>query len=36
MIGGRMYEKVLEYLTSQNDITISSGINITRIIKNEI
>jgi len=36
MIGGRMYKKVLEYLTSQNDITISSGINIARIIKNKI
>lgn len=32
MKGGRMYEKILEYLTSQDDIKIRRGIDITNII----
>jgi hypothetical protein len=33
MKGGRMYEKILEYLTSEDDVKVSRGIDLTRIIK---
>ena len=33
MKGGRMYKKILEYLTSQDDVRVSKGIDLTRIIK---
>lgn len=33
MKGGRMYSEVLEYLTSQDDIKISRGIDITKMIR---
>ncbi|HZI71463.1 MAG TPA: hypothetical protein VFD60_09915, partial [Nitrososphaeraceae archaeon] len=33
MKGGRMYEKILEYLTSEDDVKVSTGIDLTRIIK---
>jgi len=33
MKGGRMYKKILEYLTSQDDVRVSRGIDLTRIIK---
>ena len=32
MKGGRMYKKILEYLTSQDDVRVSKGIDLTRII----
>ena len=36
MKGGRMYKKILEFLTSQDDVIISKGIDIMKIIsKNE-
>jgi peptidoglycan/xylan/chitin deacetylase (PgdA/CDA1 family) len=33
MKGGRMYEKILEYLTSEDDVKVSRGIDLTRMIK---
>ena len=33
MKGGRMYAKILEFLSSQDDIKILSGIELTRILK---
>jgi hypothetical protein len=33
MKGGRMYKRILEYLTSQDDVRVSRGIDLTRIIK---
>jgi hypothetical protein len=33
MKGGRMYGKILEYLTSQEDVKISRGIDLTNMIK---
>jgi hypothetical protein len=33
MKGGRMYGKILEYLTSQEDVKVSRGIDLTRMIK---
>jgi hypothetical protein len=33
MKGGRMYKKILEYLTSQDDVRVSKGIDLTKIIK---
>jgi peptidoglycan/xylan/chitin deacetylase (PgdA/CDA1 family) len=35
MKGGRMYENILEYMTSQDDVTINRGIDIVRMIHNE-
>ena len=32
MKGGRMYEKILEYLTSQDDVEIVCGIDLVKII----
>lgn len=32
MIGGRMYEKILEYLTSQDDVRICRGIDLAKEI----
>ncbi|HEY6163878.1 MAG TPA: hypothetical protein VIW25_03125 [Nitrososphaeraceae archaeon] len=33
MKGGRMYGKILEYLTSQEDVKVSRGIDLTSMIK---
>ncbi len=33
MKGGRMYEKILEFLTSQNDVEISSGRELVKILE---
>ncbi|MGI0011748.1 MAG: hypothetical protein ACREAE_10155, partial [Nitrosopumilaceae archaeon] len=32
MKGGRMYKKILEYLTSQDDVKICKGIELAEII----
>ena len=34
MKGGRMYEKILEFLTSQDDVAIVRGIDLVEILKN--
>ncbi len=36
MIGGRMYEKIVEFLSSQNDVKICTGIELSNIIKKSI
>lgn len=33
MKGGRMYESILQYLTSQEDVVISRGIDLAKLIK---
>ena len=33
MKGGRMYKKILEFLTSQNDVKIMSGVELIKILK---
>ena len=33
MKGGRMYKQILEFLTSQDDVEIKSGIDLVRILK---
>ena len=33
MKGGRMYEQILEFLTSQNDVQIKRGIDLVKILK---
>jgi len=33
MKGGRMYEKILEFLSSQEDVTIFKGIDLVKFIK---
>ena len=33
MKGGRMYNKILEFLTSQNDVKIVSGVELIKILK---
>lgn len=35
MKGGRMYKKILEYLTSQEDVKICRGIDLASIIQNQ-
>lgn len=35
MKGGRMYNKILEYLSSQKDVTINRGIDLVKMICNE-
>jgi len=34
MKGGRMYKKILEFLTQQDDVKICTGINLVNILKN--
>jgi peptidoglycan/xylan/chitin deacetylase (PgdA/CDA1 family) len=34
MKGGRMYDKILEYLVSQDDVSIKKGIDLANMIKN--
>jgi len=36
MIGGRMYEKIVEFLSSQDDVKICTGIELSNIIKKSI
>jgi len=36
MIGGRMYEKIVEFLSSQNDVKVCTGIELSNIIKKSI
>ena len=36
MKGGRMYKKILEYLTSQNDIRVCRGIDLAKIISKNV
>jgi hypothetical protein len=36
MKGGRMYGKILEYLTSQDDVVISRGIDLARMVNNKL
>ena len=33
MKGGRMYEKILEFLISQDDVNICKGIDVMKILK---
>lgn len=34
MKGGRMYEKIIEFLTSQEDVKIVRGIDLAEIVNN--
>ena len=34
MKGGRMYQQILEFLTSQDDVKIMRGIDLVEILKN--
>ena len=33
MKGGRMYNKILEFLTSHDDVKIMSGVELVKILK---
>ncbi len=35
MKGGRMYEKILEFLSSQEDVTLFNGIDLAKFLKNK-